>query len=111
MSDGDWYYAEPSHASGIVKTGWLKDGSQYYYLDPAVDGKMLLGHFSVNGKSYYAKGSGAVACREWVDVQDSVQDGRLRLLLVLTARCAEHCAMGSYLLQTAMANWSKRAVS
>lgn len=75
MSDGDWYYAEPSNASGIVKTGWLKDGSQYYYLDPAVDGKMLLGHFSVNGKSYYAKGSGAVACREWVDVQDSVQDG------------------------------------
>lgn len=52
MSDGDWYYAEPSNASGIVKTGWLKDGSQYYYLDPAVDGKMLLGHFSVNGKSY-----------------------------------------------------------
>ena len=74
MSDGDWYYAEPSHASGIIKTGWLKDGSQYYYLDPAVDGKMLLGHFSVNGKSYYAKASGAVACREWVDVQDSVQD-------------------------------------
>lgn len=35
---------------------------------------MLLGHFSVNGKSYYAKASGAVACREWVDVQDSVQD-------------------------------------
>ena len=74
MSDGDWYYAEPSHASGIVKTGWLKDGDQYYYLDPAADGKMLLGHFSVNGKSYYAKASGAVACREWVDVQDSVQD-------------------------------------
>lgn len=74
MSDGDWYYAEPSHASGIVKTGWLKDNSQYYYLDPAADGKMLLGHFSVNGKSYYAKASGAVACREWVDVQDSVQD-------------------------------------
>ena len=70
----NWYYAEPSHASGIVKTGWLKDNSQYYYLDPAADGKMLLGHFSVNGKSYYAKASGAVACREWVDVQDSVQD-------------------------------------
>lgn len=74
MSDGDWYYAEPSHASGIVKAGWLKDNSQYYYLDPAADGKMLLGHFSVNGKSYYAKASGAVACREWVDVQGSVQD-------------------------------------
>lgn len=70
----DWYYAEPSHASGIVKTGWLKDNSQYYYLDPAADGKMLLGYFSVNGKSYYAKASGAVASREWVDVQDSVQD-------------------------------------
>ena len=70
----DWYYAEPSHASGIIKTGWLKDGSQYYYLDSAADGKMLLGHFSVNGRSYYAKASGAVACREWVDVQDSVQD-------------------------------------
>lgn len=74
MSDGDWYYAEPSQASGIIKTEWLKDGGQYYYLDPAADGKMLLGHFSVNGKSYYAKASGAVACREWVDVQDSVQD-------------------------------------
>lgn len=71
MSDGDWYYAEPSHASGIVKTGWLKDGSQCYYLDPAADGRMLLGHFSVNGKSYYAKASGAVACREWVDAQGS----------------------------------------
>ena len=71
MSDGDWYYAEPSHASGIVKTGWLKDGSQYYYLDPAADGRMMLGHFSVNGKSYYAKASGAVACREWVDAQGS----------------------------------------
>lgn len=71
MSDGDWYYAEPSHASGIVKTGWLKDGSQYYYLDPAADGRMMLGHFSVNGKSDYAKASGAVACREWVDAQGS----------------------------------------
>lgn len=71
MSDGDWYYAEPSHASGIVKTGWLKDDSQYYYLDPGADGKMLLGYFSVNGKSYYAKASGAVACREWVDAQGS----------------------------------------
>ena len=71
MSDGDWYYAEPSHALGIVKTGWLKDGSQCYYLDPAADGRMLLGHFSVNGKSYYAKASGAVACREWVDAQGS----------------------------------------
>ena len=74
MSDGDWYYAEPSNASGIVKTGWLKDGGQYYYLDPAADGKMLLGYFSVNGKSYYAKASGAVACREWVDAQDSVTE-------------------------------------
>lgn len=71
MSDGDWYYAEPSHASGIIKTGWLKDNSQYYYLDPAADGKILLGHFSVNGKSYFAKASGAVACREWVDTQGS----------------------------------------
>ena len=74
MSNGDWYYAEPSQASGIIKTEWLKDGGQYYYLDPTADGKMLLDHFSVNGKSYYAKASGAVACREWVDVQDSVQD-------------------------------------
>ena len=71
VSDGDWYYAEPSNASGIVKTGWLKDGGQYYYLDSVADGKMLLGHFSVNGKSYYAKASGAVACREWVDAQGS----------------------------------------
>lgn len=104
MSDGDWYYAEPSHASGIIKAGWLKDGSQYYYLDPAADGKMLLGHFSVNGKSYYAKASGAVACREWVDVRTRFRMSHLRLLQVLIAHCVEHCLMENCLHQTAMAN-------
>ncbi|MFR6597798.1 MAG: hypothetical protein ACLUQC_11065 [Lactococcus raffinolactis] len=37
------------------KAGWLKDGSPYYYLDPAADSEMLLGYFSVNGKAIMQK--------------------------------------------------------
>ena len=73
VSDGGWYYSEPTSASGIVKTGWLTVNSTSYYLDPIAGGKMSIGHFSVDGKKYYAKPSGALACREWVDVQDSAE--------------------------------------
>ena len=34
---------------------------------------MSVGQFSVDGKDYFAKPSGALACREWVDVQDSAE--------------------------------------
>lgn len=73
LSDGGWYFSEPSNASGIVKTGWLTVNDAYYYLDPIAGGKMSVGHFSVDGKDYFAKPSGALACREWVDVQDSAE--------------------------------------
>lgn len=73
LSDGGWYFSEPSNASGIVKTGWLTVNGTYYYLDPIADGKMSVGQFSVDGKDYFAKPSGALACREWVDVQDSAE--------------------------------------
>lgn len=73
LSDDGWYFSEPSNASGIVKTGWLTVNGTYYYLDPIADGKMSVGQFSVDGKDYFAKPSGALACREWVDVQDSAE--------------------------------------
>lgn len=73
LSDGGWYFSEPSNASGIVKTGWLTVNGAYYYLDPVAGGKMSVGQFSVDGKDYFAKPSGALACREWVDVQDSAE--------------------------------------
>lgn len=73
LSDGGWYFSEPSNASGIVKTGWLTVNGTYYYLDPVACGKMSVGQFSVDGKDYFAKTSGALACREWVDVQDSAE--------------------------------------
>ena len=73
LSDGGWYFSEPSNASGIVKTGWLMVNGAYYYLDPVAGGKMSIGQFSVDGKDYFAKSSGALACREWVDVQDSAE--------------------------------------
>lgn len=73
LSDGGWYFSEPSNASGIVKTGWLTVNGAYYYLDPVAGGKMSVGQFSVDGKDYFAKPSGALACCEWVDVQDSAE--------------------------------------
>lgn len=73
ISDGGWYYSEPVNASGIVKTSWLTVNGLHYYLDPMVGGKMSIGRFAVDGKDYYAKASGALACREWVDVQDSAE--------------------------------------
>lgn len=79
LSDGGWYFSEPSNASGIVKTGWLTVNGTYYYLDPVAGGKMSVGQFSVDGKDYFAKPSGALACREWVDVQDSAEAGSYKV--------------------------------
>ena len=73
LSNGDWYYSDPVNASGIVKTGWLTLNGCYYYLNPIAGGKMSIGQFTVDGKYYFAKASGALACREWVDVQDSAE--------------------------------------
>ena len=73
LSDGNWYYSDPVNASGIVKTGWLTLNGCYYYLNPIAGGKMSIGQFAVDGKYYFAKASGALACREWVDVQDSAE--------------------------------------
>lgn len=79
LSDGGWYFSEPSNASGIVKTGWLTVNGIHYYLDPVAGGKMSVGQFSVDGKDYFAKPSGALACREWVDVQDSAEAGSYKV--------------------------------
>ena len=42
-----------------MKTGWLKQGGTWYYLDGS--GAMKTGWFKVDGKWYYAYSSGALA--------------------------------------------------
>ena len=42
-----------------MKTGWLKQGGSWYYLDGS--GAMKTGWFQVDGKWYYAYSSGVLA--------------------------------------------------
>lgn len=55
--DGKWYYF---NADGTPKTGWLKSGSSWFYLDPST-GAMATGWVKVGGTWYYMKDSGAMA--------------------------------------------------
>lgn len=55
--DGKWYYF---NADGTPKTGWLKSGSSWFYLDPNT-GVMATGWVKVGGTWYYMKDSGAMA--------------------------------------------------
>jgi glucan-binding YG repeat protein len=43
-----WHY---SKSDGTVASGWLKYGSQRYYLDQ--NGSMAIGYYSIDGKYYY----------------------------------------------------------
>lgn len=42
-SSGVWYYGK----NGKHQTGWLQSGGYWYWLDPANDGAMQTGYFSV----------------------------------------------------------------
>ena len=48
-----------------MKTGWLKQGGSWYYLDNS--GAMKTGWFQVDGKWYYAYSSGALAVSTRLD--------------------------------------------
>lgn len=58
-SDGAWYYFD--EGTGKKHTGFLVQGENTFYLNPTT-GKMTVGWFSVDGKSYLAKGNG-VLCK------------------------------------------------
>ena len=56
-TNGEWVYAD---ADGALVSGWVKDGGQWYYLDPASH-VMATGWVADGGSWYYLTGNGAMA--------------------------------------------------
>ena len=65
-TNGEWVYAD---SDGALVSGWVKDGGQWYYLDPASH-VMVTGWVADRGSWYYLTGSGAMAIG-WVQVDGS----------------------------------------
>ena len=61
-ANGDWVYAD---SDGTLVGGWVKDGGQWYYLDPSSK-VMKTGWVADGGSWYYLTGSGAMAIG-WVN--------------------------------------------
>ena len=60
--NGEWVYAD---SDGALVSGWVKDGGQWYYLDPASH-VMATGWVADRGSWYYLTGNGAMAIG-WVN--------------------------------------------
>ena len=56
-TNGEWVYAD---SDGALVSGWVKDGGQWYYLDPA-SYVMATGWVADGGSWYYLTGNGAMA--------------------------------------------------
>ena len=61
-TNGEWVYAD---SDGTLVSGWVKDGGQWYYLDPASH-VMATGWVADRGSWYYLTGNGAMAIG-WVN--------------------------------------------
>ena len=61
-TNGDWVYADQD---GALVSGWVRDGGQWYYLDPTSKA-MVTGWVADGGSWYYLTGSGAMAIG-WVN--------------------------------------------
>lgn len=63
--DGKTYYGK-----GTEKvTGWVQEGRNWYYFDPAQDGAMVTNNWAqVNGKWYYLYADGIMAASTWHQV-------------------------------------------
>ena len=61
-ANGDWVYADQD---GALVSGWVRDGGQWYYLDPATK-TMKTGWLADGGSWYYLTASGAMATG-WVN--------------------------------------------
>ena len=59
---GEWVYAD---SDGALVSGWVRDGGQWYYLDPASH-VMATGWVADGGSWYYLTGNGAMAIG-WVN--------------------------------------------
>ena len=64
--DGRWVYADQD---GALASGWIRDGGQWYYLDPTTK-VMATGWVADGGSWYYLSASGAMATG-WVQVDGS----------------------------------------
>ena len=62
--NGETYYYE----NGVVKTGWLKDAGNWYYLDQET-GVMQTGFVQVGDKTYYRTSSG-VMLTGWISITE-----------------------------------------
>ncbi len=60
--DGKWYHFGED---GFAQTGWLSDGGQRYYLDPAEDGAMRTGWYKVGGEWMWSDADGAWHANSW----------------------------------------------
>ena len=61
-ASGEWVYAD---SEGALVSGWVRDGGQWYFLDPATK-VMATGWLANGGSWYYLTGSGAMAIG-WVE--------------------------------------------
>ena len=61
-ANGDWVYADQD---GALVSGWVRDGGQWYYLDPSSK-VMKTGWLADGGSWYYLTGNGAMATG-WVN--------------------------------------------
>ena len=61
-ASGEWVYAD---SEGALVGGWVRDGGQWYFLDPATK-VMATGWLANDGSWYYLTGSGAMAIG-WVE--------------------------------------------
>lgn len=63
LKEGDnWYYLDAK--TGAMQTGWVKDGNQWYYLDK--DGVMKTGWNKIGGVWYYMNGNGVMKANSWL---------------------------------------------
>ena len=61
-ASGEWVYAD---SEGALVSGWVRDGGQWYFLDPATK-VMATGWLANGGSWYYLTGSGEMAIG-WVE--------------------------------------------
>ena len=61
-ASGEWVYAD---SEGALVGGWVRDGGQWYFLDPSTK-VMATGWLAQGGSWYYLTGSGAMAIG-WVE--------------------------------------------
>ena len=50
-----------------MKTGWIKVGTKWYYLNPTTGAMRKNNWVQTGGKWYYLKSDGSMAVNEWVD--------------------------------------------